>query len=291
MDRAIELRSCAKINLYLEVLGRRADGFHDIETVFQTVSLHDSLRFEARTSGLSLTSNVPSLDCGESNLVIRAARLLQHAAGVELGAAITLTKNIPIAAGLAGGSGNAAAALAALNALWNTALTSTQLEALAAKLGSDVPYCLRGGTVIGGGRGEILEPVDPLPRTWFILVHPGIAISAASAYTSPHLTYADDRAEARGKTLRALDALRRGDYRAALFNRLEAPVFAAFPELAGIKQRLDELGCAGSLMSGSGSTVFGVCRSEDEARSIANRLGAYDATVVRSVDHGLEYTT
>lgn len=293
MTAVLIAESYAKINLFLEVIGRRADGFHDIETVFQTIELHDSLRFEACGGDVTLTCSDPLLECGDSNLVIKAARMIAAEVGVSHGARIHLDKRIPMAAGLAGGSGNAAATLLALNTLWDTRLSLDTLAALALRLGSDVPYCLTGGTMLGLKRGEVLSTLAPLPETWFVLVHPAISISAARAYTSPHLRYADGpvddgRTEASNVALRALYT---NDYPRALFNRLEGPIFIDYPEVADVKRRLLEAGCLGALMSGSGSTVFGVCASEADANRVASHFAEYRTTVAQSIDCGVRIVT
>ncbi|MBN2311891.1 MAG: 4-(cytidine 5'-diphospho)-2-C-methyl-D-erythritol kinase [Candidatus Hydrogenedentes bacterium] len=282
--------SYAKINLYLEVLNRRRDGFHNIETLFQSVGLADRLTFQPRPAGLSMTCSTDALECGPGNLVHRAATLLQQYTGCTQGVHVHLDKRIPIAAGLAGGSGNAAATLAALNALWGLGLPAARLRALGLALGSDVPYCIEGGTVAATGRGERLHRLEPLPETWFVLVHPPIAVTAREVYTSPVLERSGERPFA-GRTAsfrRALRALRAGDWPRLVFNRMERPVFALHPELAAIPQRLVDAGCCAAAMSGSGPTCFGVCTSRAGADRAAGAVGEYPASVVASVDSGVE---
>jgi len=287
---AISYRSCAKINLYLDVLGRRRDGFHDIETIFQTVSLSDELNFMEESSGIALLCSSPELDSTESNLVHRAAVLLQERTGCSQGARIELVKRIPIAAGLAGGSGNAAATLVALNSLWDLRLAHADLRALALELGSDVPYCLEGGTVAATRRGEEMTPLSPLPDTWFVLLHPAIAISASRVYNSPHLTYSGET-PIEGYTPRfraAIQALEHGEFADLVYNRMEEAVFVSHVQLAKAKQRLLDAGCIAAAMSGSGSTLFGVCNSKSHALRVADALGDYRTSVVRSVPAALE---
>ena len=288
---ALALRSHAKINLYLDVLPRRTDGYHDIETVFQTVGLWDELRLEDVASGaVTLTCSRPDLETGDTNLVCRAAALLRARTRCTRGVAMHLRKNIPVAAGLAGGSGNAAAALAGLNRLWRLGLSAETLAAMALELGSDVPYCLRGGLAAATGRGELLVPLGGVHACWYVLVHPPLAVSTAQAYNHPLL---EKNAEARtdGRTApfqRALDALAAGDLRGAVFNRMERPVFAMHPVLAEIKARLLAAGCIAAAMSGSGPTMFGVCADEAGARRAAERMGgAWPATVAPAVPEGL----
>ena len=289
MPNTVTLRSYAKINLYLDVLERRRDGFHNIETVFQTVSLADELTFTETESGVSLECSRPDLDAGPGNLVCRAAALLQAKTGCTRGADIRLEKNIPIAAGLAGGSGNAAAALEGLNTLWDLGLSHAELRACALQLGSDVPYCLVGGTRGATGRGEQLFSLPDLPETWCVLVHPPVEVSTAAVYNSPRLPRNAERPFA-GRTpmfQNALRALHEGDFERAVFNRMEAPVFEQYPDLEVIKRRLLGAGCAAAAMSGSGPTMFGICASRRAAETAAESLAPYATSIVKTVDAGL----
>lgn len=267
-------RSCAKVNLYLDVLCRRDDGFHDIETVFQSVGLCDELRVEVTDGPISLTCSMPDLDCGAENLVMRAARVLRDECGCAWGAKMHLEKRIPVAAGLGGGSGDAAAALIALNTLWSCGLDAGTLYGLAMSLGSDVLFCMWGGAAAGTERGDALSSLPTLPERWTVLVHPEFQVSTAAVYGNPALEYSAET-PVDGRTPRftaALEALAAGDYADAVFNRMETPVFSEHPELAGIKSELVEAGCEAALMSGSGPAIFGVCADEAEARRVAERM-------------------
>jgi 4-diphosphocytidyl-2-C-methyl-D-erythritol kinase len=282
-------RSYAKINLYLDVLDRRSDGFNNIETIFQTVSLYDELAVEVRQSGITLSCSDPDLPTNEDNLVYRAAQLLQP---TDAGAAMRLTKYIPVAAGLAGGSGNAAAALTALNDLWQLGHTPQALQAMALQLGSDVPYCLTGGTAAATGRGECITSLPAVPETWFILVHPPMAVTAKHAYSHPLLTR-NTATPVNGHTpafQQALQQLRAGKLPRVIFNRFETPIFHDYPELARIKALLRDLGCPAAAMSGSGPTLFGLCNSENQARSVAAGIEGYPTTVVRTSTCGVSTT-
>lgn len=289
MANTLTYRSYAKINLYLDVLDRRRDGFHNIETIFQTVSLADELTFTGTASGIALGCSRPDLSTGPENLVCKAAALLQSKTGCTRGTTIHLEKNIPIAAGLAGGSGNAAAALEGLNTLWDLGLSHKELSALALQLGSDVPYCLVGGTQGATGRGEELFPLPSLPETWCVIVHPPVQVSTAAVYNSPKLVRNEEQ-PSEGRTARfrsALDALRKGDWEHAIFNRMEGPVFAQHPSLETIKYRLLDAGCIAAAMSGSGPTLFGICASRDAADHTAEFLAPHATSVVSTVDAGL----
>lgn len=267
-------RSYAKINLYLDVLKRRRDGYHNIETIFFTVGLADDLTF-MEDIHLSMTCTGANLDTGASNLVFRAATLLKKATGYPHGARIHLEKRIPIAAGLAGGSGNAAATLLALNKLWNLRLTLPQLMRHARALGSDVPYCLRGGAMAACLRGERMRSLPaPAKGLWFALVHPPVAVSAGHVYGHPMLEKSKEQSFA-GFTpsfRRAICAYAKGNWAEVVFNRMETPVFHEYPRLAEIKASLLESGCSAAAMSGSGSTLFGLCESKSQALRVADAL-------------------
>jgi 4-diphosphocytidyl-2-C-methyl-D-erythritol kinase len=257
--------------------------------MFQTVGLWDELRVEVTDGPLRLSCSDPGLGTGADNLVMRAAKLLREQSGCTLGAHMHLVKQIPLAAGLAGGSGDAAATLIALNELWELGLDTAALGSAALSLGSDVPYCLRGGTAVGTGRGEVLESLAPLPACWAVLVHPSFAISTASVFAHTGLVReASLGAGGRSQSLaEAIEQLRAGCWARALYNRLEVPVFSAHPELAGIKARLVAAGAAAALMSGSGPTVFGLCANEAAARRVAGAMAPLRCSAVCFVSQGV----
>jgi 4-diphosphocytidyl-2-C-methyl-D-erythritol kinase len=286
--------SYAKINLYLDVLERRRDGYHNIETIFQSVDLKDTLEFTEARSGIALECSTPELDTGEGNLAYRAATLLQQWTGCTRGVNIHIEKSIPIAAGLAGGSGDAATTLVALNHLWDIHLPLGHIRKLALELGSDVPYCTLGGTMAATRRGEEFAALAPLPKTWFILIHPTIAVSTSRVYNSPNLAHSEERPfVGRTKSFRkAIGALQRGEFGAAVFNRMESAVFKDHPSLADAKRLLLDSGCVAAAMSGSGPTIFGVCRTKSQATKLSEEL--VDAlpdcrmSVVTNVSTGVE---
>ena len=282
-------RSYAKINLYLGVLNRRRDGFHNIETIFQTVSLFDELVVEPVREGIVLECSNPALPCDSGNLVYRAAEMMREEHGVTSGVRLLLRKSIPLAAGMAGGSGNAAATLIALNEVWDLQLPLARLRTMALALGSDVPYCLHGGTMAATRRGEELAVLDPLPETWIVLVHPRLEVSAGSVYSSPLLRRSAEPPFA-GRTRsfrRVLRALHAGDIPGAVHNAMEAAVFSRHPELSDLKGRLLTLGCAAAAMSGSGPTVFGLARSKSHAEEVAGHLSERNASIVCPVPQGV----
>jgi len=264
----ITLPSFAKINWTLRVAGKRADGFHEVCTVMQTVSLHDTLTFEPANE-ISLTSDDPQIPIDRRNLILQAAQLLCEATGQQHGAAIHLQKRIPSPGGLAGGSSNAAAALVGLTRLWKLS-KGLELNGLAARLGSDVPFFLTGGTALATGRGEEIEPIAEIEARHMLIVTPPVRVLTAEAYSS--LTLAALTSEDRESILtvcrnsaRSLDPLD-----PELTNDFERSVFAAYPEVERVKKTLLELGAANAAMSGSGASVFAVF-DKKEARQAAEK--------------------
>lgn len=260
----------AKINLTLDILGKRPDGYHEIEMVMQSIELHDSLEFNPAGREIILTVKGADLAPGPDNLVCRAAELLRRRGKIKTGAKILLVKAIPIAAGLGGGSADAAAALIALNELWKIGLSLPDLMLLGAQLGSDVPFCLLGGTALAKGRGERLERLSPCPRLGLVLIKPQFSVSTASVYRAytpgPAVNRPDNRAMA--------DAIRNKDINGIaknLANALESVTTGMHSEIEQIKAKLIRAGALGVLMSGSGPTVFGLAADTETARVIAGR--------------------
>jgi 4-diphosphocytidyl-2-C-methyl-D-erythritol kinase len=261
----LRVRSFAKVNLALSVLGRRHDGYHEIETVFQTVTLHDEIEFK--------TSPVVELECRnlpgvrpEENLVFRAAALLASVSK-KAGASIILTKNIPVGAGLGGGSSNAAAALLALQRLWEIEVPDPVLSRLAASLGSDVPFFLQGGTALGTGRGENITPMLDLPPQFMVVIYPGIHVSTADAYRSLSLGLTSSPAVHR--IHRFCGQVYERKNLTGIFNDFEASILSAYPPVMEAKKFLTERGATVTLLSGSGSSVFGFFPDEESAFAAA----------------------
>ncbi len=277
-------RCYAKLNLGLAVYGPRADGFHDIATVFQAISLADELVLRPAPDDLWRLTIAPAdvLPADDSNLVLRAARALEAAVGGGRPRAhFHLVKRVPHAAGLGGGSSDAAATLRLLARHWSlsrTAATHRLLHDVAASLGSDVPFFLRGGTAIGSGRGEILQPCTAVRRAWFVVAVPGFGISTREAYervdwhlTPPDLvsTFAATLERCGGDLCAALH-----DTPSGLFNSFESTLFVAYPQLAALTRRLREAGAVAAALSGSGSAVFAVAASAAEARHLESACTA-----------------
>jgi 4-diphosphocytidyl-2-C-methyl-D-erythritol kinase len=267
----VTLYSFAKINPVLRVLRKRPDGYHDIETVFQTVDLYDTLTFSPQAGGTLLTCTDPAVPTDERNLVCKAVALIRERYGCSAGIRIDIDKRIPVAAGLAGGSGNAAVTLHALNRLWALGLSEETLRDLAARLGADVPFCLSGGTAVGRGRGERLEWIETGCPAHFVLVNPPLSVSSAWAYQHVKIELTN------GMPCINLDVSvwRSGDFGQwirGLHNDLEAPVRAAFPVVDRVRQALLSGGASGAVMSGSGPTVFGVVPDRTVAERVAGRV-------------------
>jgi 4-diphosphocytidyl-2-C-methyl-D-erythritol kinase len=266
-----------KVNLYLRVVRRREDGYHELETVFQSIGGGDRLT-AAPASTLTLRCSDPELPTDSRNLVLRAAELLQERHRLEpgSGAELRLLKRVPAGGGLGGGSADGAAALVLLARLWGLPVAPSELFAAAAELGSDVPFFLHGGTVLARGRGELLAPVPVsagAPRLWLVLVRPPVGVSTPWAYGRWR-----PQSGAGGPPIEELLApLRSGDAAGvarAVRNDLEPGVAAEVPEVAAARAWLLAGGALGARMTGSGSVVFGVARDEEHARELAARAGA-----------------
>jgi 4-diphosphocytidyl-2-C-methyl-D-erythritol kinase len=257
----------AKINLGLFILGKRPDGYHDLETIFQMVSLYDTVELESLENGIELVCDDPKVPIDESNLMIRAARLLQEAVPKQdgLGCRMVLKKKIPMGAGLGGGSGNAAGVLIGLNRLWDLQLKTAELSKLAAQLGSDIPFFLSSPSAIGEGRGERLIPLQPSKKFHVILVFPKVSVATAEVYRDLNFNLT--------KNSKNINILREffsqsdiAGLGAQLHNDLEPVVIKRLPVIASIKQKLGSLNADGVLLSGSGSAVFGIFESSKQAQ-------------------------
>lgn len=285
--RAIRIEAHAKVNLGLAVLGIRPDGYHDIDTVFQTISLADSLTIEARPDRrILLAATGQPVPGGPENLAWQAASAVMTRTDC-FGVTVSLEKRIPVGAGLGGGSADAAAVLVGMDALFGLSLTPGQLAELALGIGSDVPFLLEGGTARGKGRGEELDHLKPFLKGWFVLVTPPFQVSAGEAYERVRIGLTDDGAFIRlilsGIQQEDLDVVA-----GAIHNDLEAGVVAVCPQIDGIKTALKKCGATGVAMCGSGPTVLGIAGRKEEADGIASRISGHglSARVARPVDSG-----
>jgi 4-diphosphocytidyl-2-C-methyl-D-erythritol kinase len=271
--RQIRIFAPAKLNLFLEVLGKRPDGYHEIRSVFHAINLCDEMVIEERKEGIHLDCSDPSLPADERNLAWRAAALMQKKAGTSTGVAMRLMKKIPVGAGLGGGSSDASAVLKGLNDLWRLGLSAEELMRMAAELGSDCPYFIRCGTALCEGRGEIVNPLPSAGRLRFILVCPPIQVSTAEVYKN---LSRNDLTDARRDDSILRRAIQTGNWVTIgreLFNRLEGPAFRLFRELEGAKRRLREVCPHGTLMTGSGSALFGIVgQSTSHGQEVLERV-------------------
>jgi 4-diphosphocytidyl-2-C-methyl-D-erythritol kinase len=269
----LSINAYAKINLTLDVLAKRADGFHEVEMVMQSVALADTVSFESADE-LVLNCSHSSLPVNEENLVMRTAVYLQELFKVAKGARISLVKNIPLAAGLAGGSSDAAATLYGLNLLWDLRLTTAELVNIGQNLGSDIPFCVIGGTALAKGRGEKLTLLPKLPKFWLILVKPDLDVSTQEIY-SLWGTLARKQVNKSPAMVAAIQTGHRNSIIANLNNHLEYITSQINPEVNTIKQKLLKLGAMKAVMSGSGPTVYGIMKGESEALLAKKVLSQY----------------
>ena len=261
--------SPAKVNLYLKVLRKREDGYHDIASLMQRISLCDEMCFEEKSAGITLKCPGSSIPEDDSNTVWRAASsffdALHRSAGVEL----TIRKNIPVAAGLGGGSSNAATALVTLNEMHGSPLDGERLMDMGASVGADVPFFLYGNTAWATGIGDRLSPADPLPRLWYVLVNPGFELSTRMVYENLKMTLTNGPIQYRMPRF-----LTRFDVIHGLYNELEAVSVRHYPVISELKNLLVAHGALGALMTGSGPTVFGIFDGEEEAVNAEQALRA-----------------
>ncbi len=273
----LEKKSPCKVNLILNILGKRADGFHELETVMQPVNICDEMRFERGGSGVELSCSHPELPTDAKNLVHRAATAFLQAAEISAGVRIHLQKNLPLAGGIGGGSANAAVTFTALNELFGSPLPPAQLHELAAVLGSDVPFFLYAQPALATGRGERVQPLEAFPALRgkaILLVHPGFGISTPWSYQNlarfpKALNGQPGRAE---KLVTALQAKSWPADVGDFYNSLEAPAFEKFPALELYQRFFREQGALISLMSGSGSTTFAITRDLSAAENLAGKF-------------------
>jgi len=272
-DDRLVVKAPAKINLHLEVLGKRPDGYHELETLMVAIDRYDDLVFEHRPDGTELACDRPGLSMGGDNLVTKALDLVRRETGIATGISIALTKRIPTAAGLAGGSSDAAATLAGLNAWWDLDWSQARLASFGATLGSDVPFFFSTPAAVCRGRGEIVTPSRLTRPLHFVVVKPDEGLSTAAVFGRLRRGETNRPVEPIIEALEAGDTPRVGSL---LFNRLEGPAFALAPKVAELRRLLDRERRLGALMTGSGSAVFALCESRNEAEELARRVSIQD---------------
>jgi len=288
MSNKITVKAPAKINLTLDVIRRREDGYHELKMVMQTIDLHDKITIaETGDSRIEFTMNreLPDGCPPEDNLVYKAAKLMQETYSLPDGFRIKLTKNIPAAAGLAGGSSDCAATLSGINKLYSLGLTKEELCKLGVKLGADVPFCIMKGTMLSEGIGEVLTPLADLPPLWVVLIKPDISVSTSYVYSRLNL----QKIYSHPDTARVINCIARHDMNTLgpeLCNVLETVAIPSYPVIAELKEFLLKNGAAGSLMSGSGPTVYGLYQDKTLAeiayRTAMTKYPKYDVILCQA---------
>ena len=269
MAQPLELKAYAKVNLGIDVIGKRPDGYHEVRMIMQTVKLYDRITMEKNDSGnIILSTNLPYLPVNEKNLVYRAIDMIRNAYGITDGVTASIVKRIPIAAGMAGGSSDAAAAFVGMNQLFHLGITQQELMDYGVKLGADIPYCIMRGTALSEGIGEILTPLPPIPNCWFLIVKPTFSMSTKFVYENLHLDESAVHPD--------IDGMKEALYQRDLIgvtdrmeNVLEQVTKKHYPAIGEIKDIMRKEGALNALMSGSGSTVFGIFKSKETAEKAA----------------------
>lgn len=278
----ISLKAPAKINLFLEILGKRNDGYHEIETVMQEIDLVDNLQFEETQEDVKLKCNDKNIPSDENNLVCKAANLILNECGIKKGVLISLEKNIPVGAGLGGGSSDAAATLKALNLLWKIGLNDAELMGFAAKLGSDIPFFIKGKTSLCSGRGEKITPIEVKNEMNYLIIFPHINISTTTIYRNLKIDLTKKIIDV-SFFLNALKHHKVAGISKLLFNRLEEVIFSTYPDLLDVKMALGHFGFCGLSVSGSGSAFFGLCNDRHQAEAIKSKIERSDIGNVYAV--------
>lgn len=271
MDR-LELKALGKINLGLDVLGRRENGYHDVRMVMQTVYLYDRIIIKKKkTPGIELETNLYYLPVNENNLAYQAAKMLMDEFHIEEGVSIQLEKHIPVAAGMAGGSSNAAAVLFGINRMFSLGLTQKELMERGVKLGADVPYCIMRGTVLAEGIGEILTPLSPMPKCYVLIAKPTVSVSTKMVYEKLDSHEIENHPDIDG----ILEGLEKQDLKKiahSMGNVLERVTVDAYPVIDKIKETMIKEGALNAMMSGSGPTVFGLFEEKPAAKKAAAKI-------------------
>lgn len=278
MNRSLKLKSLAKINLGLDVLGRRENGYHDVRMVMQTIYLYDDVTLnKTEESGIQLKTNLTYLPTDEKNIAYKAAKMLIEEFNIKEGVEIILNKHIPVAAGMAGGSSNAAAVLVGMNRLFNLGLSQEKLKERGVKLGADVPYCIMRGTVLAEGIGEVLTPLAPMPKCYVLVAKPGISVSTKTVYEKLDAKEIENHPDIDG----VIAGLDEGDLKkiaASMGNVLENVTITDYPIIEDIKNVMKEEGALNAMMSGSGPTVFGIFDDKQLARKAGQKIKELELT-------------
>ena len=268
----MRLQAFAKINLGLDVLGKREDGYHEVRMIMQTIRMYDQLDMRKSVEpGIHLTTNKKYIPVDENNLVWRAAKLMMDTCGIMEGVSIHLHKVIPVAAGMAGGSSDAAATLVGMNRLFHCGLSKEKLMELGVQIGADVPYCVLRGTALAEGIGEKLTVLPPMPDCWILIGKPGISVSTKYVYTTLDLNTDTVHPDIDGMK-KALEDGNLYGITERMGNVLQDVTIPAYPEVERSKEQMKTLGAVNAMMSGSGPTVFGIFDNEEKAQEACQKL-------------------
>jgi 4-diphosphocytidyl-2-C-methyl-D-erythritol kinase len=271
--KEVELDSYSKINLTLNILAKRQDGYHNIETIMQSINLNDRVFIKEEKEGIKIKCNHPQVPIDAQSLAYRSAEKILSRYRITKGVKIEIDKKIPLASGMAGGSANSASILVGINKLFTLNLSNEDLRGMGEELGMDVPFCIQNGTALAYHRGEKVTPLSPVnPPLWIVIINPGLEIPTKWAYNNLDLSLIKRE---KNNTKAMLKALKEGQARGIaknLFNSFEELIIKKYPEIGKIKDRLIEEGALGALMSGSGSTVFGITQNKEQASKIYKKL-------------------
>lgn len=287
MDK-IQIMCPAKINLSLDVVGKREDGYHLLSTVMQSVSLFDEIIIKRGEGGINLYCSRGDIPCNPKNTAYKAAKLIADKFGIDIGVDIIINKNIPVAAGLAGGSTDAAGVIDGMNSLFDLKMSGEEMREIGLKIGADVPYCIMQRTALAEGIGEKLTPITPLEEVWCVLAKPPIAVSTAEVYGELNI----DEIPRHPNTSRIIECINKKDLRGLgvnMANVLESVTIKKYPVIFEIKNIMMEFNSIGSIMSGSGPTVFGLFERRDGAEICYNRLKDYlkEVYIVKTFNKGV----
>jgi len=271
--RFITVKSRAKINLSLDVIGKRTDGYHEVQMIMQQVNLFDEIKVieNKDNNRITVTSNCDFIPKNNTNIAYKAAEIIKERFNIPYGINIHIQKNIPVAAGLAGGSSNAAGVLTALNKMWDLDLSTEELMDIGVKIGADVPFCILGSAALAEGIGERLTPINGLKNTWIVLAKPSISVSTAEVYRSLEMDKIIKRPET-GKLIQAIEDQDLYTVSSEMINVLETVTERKHSVIRQLKGKMMEYNALGSMMSGSGPTVFGIFRNYKKAKAAYDNL-------------------
>lgn len=271
----ITIKTYGKINLYLEVINKREDGYHELQMVMQSISLYDRVIVrEIEKDEILLNTNSPYIPKDDGNIAVKAAKLIKEAYHIDKGVEITIQKNIPVAAGLAGGSANAAGVLKGLNELWGLGLSEEVLRDLGLSLGADVPFAVMEGAAIAEGIGERLTPISGLKNTWMVLCKPSISVSTPEVYKELNLSVLEEKPLSK-EFLAAIENRNLRVISKTMYNALESVTLKKHAVIEDIKKKMMQYNAIGTMMTGSGPTVFGIFKDQEQAKKAAQNLKKY----------------